>query len=277
MDKEEILNLSDLTGYERLYRTLIQGGDITPRRLKQLMYQWYCANIEAYNTRYGEAIKHIDEPDFGWRMDGSKAQPYKTTIQLSKALHLLVWNVADKEPYIESNQALYDIGRQYADEFRMRHGYTTRDPITSYSLSEDTLNPILEPSTEFNTAAMACLEDSKPRLVYICAPLRGDVATHIEFARQKAKEVFEAGDIPVCPHLMIPPIADPGNPEQDHRAMQMCLKLIERCNRVQVYGAEWSEGMWREIHHAERLKIPIYTDQKELGKSNPRQNPGPCR
>ena len=38
-----------------------------------------------------------------------------------------------------------------------------------------------------------------PKLVYICAPLRGDVANNIEFARQKAQEVFQSGDIPVCP------------------------------------------------------------------------------
>ena len=38
-----------------------------------------------------------------------------------------------------------------------------------------------------------------PKLVYICAPLRGDVEKNIEFARQKAQEVFQAGDIPVSP------------------------------------------------------------------------------
>lgn len=277
MDKEEILNLNDLAGYERLYQTLLKDGDLTPRRLKELMYQWYCANIEVYNIRYGETIKHVDESDFGWRMNGSKAQPYRTTVQLCKAINLLVWNVADKEPFIQSNQALYDIGRQYADEFRMQHGYSVRDSITSYSLCEDALNPVHEPDTEFSPAAILRLEDSKPHLVYICAPLRCDIQANIEFARQKAKAVFDAGDIPVCPHLMFPPIADPNNPEQDQIAIQMCLKLIERCHRVQVYGAEWTEGMWQEIHHAERLKIPIQTDQKELGKSRTRQNPDPCR
>ena len=40
----------------------------------------------------------------------------------------------------------------------------------------------------------------------------------VEFARQKAQEVFQVGDIPVCPHLMFPPIADPENPQQDQAA-----------------------------------------------------------
>lgn len=60
-----------------------------------------------------------------------------------------------------------------------------------------------------------------PKLVYICAPLRGDVEKNIEFARRKAQEVFQAGDIPVCPHLMFPPIADPENPVQDQAAREM--------------------------------------------------------
>ena len=37
------------------------------------------------------------------------------------------------------------------------------------------------------------LERSGPKLVYICAPLRGDVTNNVEFARQKAQEVFVEG------------------------------------------------------------------------------------
>ncbi len=101
-----------------------------------------------------------------------------------------------------------------------------------------------------------------PRLVYICAPLRGEVEKNIAFARDKAREVFAAG----CPHLMFPPIADPENPAQDQAAREMGLRLVESCQQVNVYGPVWTEGMWAEINHAERLGIPVLTDQKELGK-----------
>ena len=30
--------------------------------------------------------------------------------------------------------------------------------------------------------------------------------------QRKAREVFAAGNVPICPHLMFPPIADPGKP-----------------------------------------------------------------
>ena len=110
-----------------------------------------------------------------------------------------------------------------------------------------------------------------PKLVYICAPLRGDVEKNIEFARQKAQEVFQAGDIPVCPHLMFPPIADPENPVQDQAARDMGLRLVESCQEVHVYGPEWTEGMWAEIRHAMDLGIQVKTDQETIGRSPPRR------
>ena len=110
-----------------------------------------------------------------------------------------------------------------------------------------------------------------PKLVYICAPLRGDVEKNIEFARQKAQEVFQAGDIPVCPHLMFPPVADPENPQQDQAAREMGLRLVESCQQVNVYGPEWTEGMWAEIRHAMDLGIQVKTDQKTIERSPPRR------
>lgn len=110
-----------------------------------------------------------------------------------------------------------------------------------------------------------------PKLVYICAPLRGDVEKNIEFARQKAQEVFQAGDVPVCPHLMFPPIADPENPAQDQAARDMGLRLVESCQQVNVYGPVWTDGMWAEIDHANKLGIPVKTDQKTIGHSLPRR------
>ena len=111
-----------------------------------------------------------------------------------------------------------------------------------------------------------------PKMVYICAPLRGDVEKNIEFARQKAKEVFQSGDIPVCPHLMFPPIADPNDPKQDLSAREMGLRLIESCQQIAVFGSEWTEGMWTEINHAMKHNIPVMTDQKTIGRPPQRTN-----
>ena len=113
-----------------------------------------------------------------------------------------------------------------------------------------------------------------PKLVYICAPLRGDVEKNIEFARQKAQEVFQEGNIPVCPQLMFPPIADVDDPAQDQAAREMGLRLVESCQEVHVYGPEWTDGMWAEIRHAMDLGIEVKTDQETIGRSPPlRQAP----
>lgn len=110
-----------------------------------------------------------------------------------------------------------------------------------------------------------------PQMVYICAPLRGNMENNIEFARQKAQEVFRAGGIPVCPHLMFPPIADPGNPAQDQAAREMGLRLVESCQHVRVYGSTITEGMQAEIQHAQEQGIPVAFEREPLQHDRPRK------
>lgn len=117
------------------------------------------------------------------------------------------------------------------------------------------------------------LERSGPKLVYICAPLRGDVANNVEFARQKAQEVFAEGNIPICPHLLFPPVADPADPAQDEKARAMGLRLLESCQQMNVYGPVWTDGMWQEIYKAGELGIPVLTDQKTIGRTPPARHP----
>ena len=117
------------------------------------------------------------------------------------------------------------------------------------------------------------LERSGPKLVYICAPLRGDVTNNVEFARQKAQEVFVEGNIPICPHLLFPPVADPADPAQDEKARAMGLRLLESCQQMNVYGPVWTDGMWQEIYKAGELGIPVLTDQKTIGRTPPARHP----
>ncbi len=109
-----------------------------------------------------------------------------------------------------------------------------------------------------------------PKLVYICAPLRGEVEKNIEFARQKAQEVFQKGEIPICPHLMFPPIADPENPQQDQAAREMGLRLVESCQEVRVYGAV-TEGMQAEIDRAVQAGVAVKFEQSTPVRSQSRR------
>lgn len=140
--------------------------------------------------------------------------------------------------------------------------YAFHPSAADYSAMRQAVNEYLE---VFRDRVAERRQDG-PKLVYICAPLRGNAEKNIAFAKEKAREVFAEGDVPVCPHLMFPPIADPENPAQDQAAREMGLRLVESCQQVNVYGPVWTDGMWAEIRHAERLGIPVLTDQKELGK-----------
>ena len=115
------------------------------------------------------------------------------------------------------------------------------------------------------------------RLVYICAPLRGELEKNIAFAKEKAQEVFQAGDIPICPHLMFPPFADPDDPVQDQAAREMGLRLVEHCQQVNVYGPVRTPGMLAEIRRAEELRIPVKADQPGLQKTKGRPRRGQSR
>ena len=104
--------------------------------------------------------------------------------------------------------------------------------------------------------------------------LRGDVTNNVEFARQKAQEVFVEGNIPICPHLLFPPVADPTDPAQDEKARAMGLRLLESCQQMNVYGPVWTDGMWQEIYKAGELGIPVLTDQKTIGRTPPARRLG---
>ncbi|MFR2334346.1 MAG: hypothetical protein ACLS63_15930, partial [Flavonifractor plautii] len=114
-------------------------------------------------------------------------------------------------------------------------------------------------------------------LVYICAPLRGELEKNIAFAKEKAREVFQAGDIPICPHIMFPPFADPDDPVQDQAAREMGLRLVEHCQQVNVYGPVRTPGMLAEIRRAEELDIPVKAEQPGIKKTKGRPRRGQTR
>ena len=147
--------------------------------------------------------------------------------------------------------------------------YAYHPTAADYKTIQQAVGNYLEVFRDRETVRETVRETDGPKLVYICAPLRGDVEKNIEFARQKAQEVFQAGDIPVCPHLMFPPIADPNHPEQDQAAREIGLRLVESCQQVNVYGTVLTEGMWAEVNHAILLDIPVKSDLKAIRRAQP--------
>ena len=116
-----------------------------------------------------------------------------------------------------------------------------------------------------------------PKLVYICAPLRGEAEQNIALAKETAREVFQGGDIPICPNLLFTLVAAPSDPVQEQAAQKMCLRLVELCQQVNVYGPVLTPEMQAEAQRAHDLGIPVMYDQKQLEKTRTRPKRGRAR
>lgn len=266
----EVLNLSDTQGFARLYVSLHEYRDVPQPRLRETIYIWYRANIAEYNDMGGEQLDPIDKNDFMEQLEDPKAKPYMTQIQLIKALRTVMWNISLADEYTDALDMVTSFCNMYAQEFENRNGYKYNDSATSYAACEPSLNPQWEPDSDMDYMGVVRRNNIGPKFVYICAPLRGDVLSNIQYASDKAREVFLDGDIPVCPHLLFPPIADVNDAHEDQKAMEMCYQLIGRCDEIRVCGDRITIGMQKEIAYGEAKGIPVHENDRER-KRAPKQ------
>ncbi len=272
-DPQQIQNLYNLRGFERLYKTILRDESMPKANLERTLYGWYLS------APAGEYLLDSEEI-FISRLKASTEKPYASLIQTCRSIHALegdIFEGLDGGPYTPALTQVGDLYQSYCREYTERYGIPATSAISGWKLCEASLYPGAEVYNELDHGYIARLDSAGPKRVYVCAPLRGDVERNAEAARLFAKEVFDTGDIPICPHLMFPPIADPTNPVQDEKALSMCLKLIEGCHAVNVYGQP-TEGMRAEIAHAKRMGIPIHESapvkKKGQDKTSQRSNPG---
>jgi hypothetical protein len=240
-------------GFERLYKSILQDGFMPKATLERTLHGWYLA---AWRKKGGA----LELEKFVHQLKTTKEKPYASLAQACRSLHFLrqeLYDLAQDEAhwneYYQVNE-LYDIcAREYQERFQVH----VTSAFSSWKLCEASLYPQKEIRRELDHGYIARLDNMKPKHIYICAPLRNDVERNVETARLLAKEIFNAGDIPICPHLMFPPIADPKDAVQDEKAFGMCLKLMEGCGQINVYGQP-TEGMRQEIAHAKHMGIPVH-------------------
>lgn len=146
---------------------------------------------------------------------------------------------------------------------------TPADYQVLWQAASDYLGAFQERTPEYDCGA--------PKLVYICAPLRGEAEQNIALAKETAREVFQGGDIPICPNLLFTLVAAPSDPVQEQAAQKMCLRLVELCQQVNVYGPVLTPEMQAEAQRAHDLGIPVMYDQKQLEKTRTRPKRGRAR
>jgi len=99
---------------------------------------------------------------------------------------------------------------------------------------------------------------SKPKKIFICSPLRGDIKENIKKAKKYSREVVLAGNIPIAPHIYFPQFLDDNNPQERNLGMTMGRELLSMCDEMWIYG-DPTEGMSLEIKQFNGPKI--YKDE----------------
>lgn len=254
MDDYPVLDLTDVRGYERLYLTLVRDDFIKPGKYT-LLYNWYQANAISCGQEH-----YMGRKAFCDRLANTDKKPYRTMIQAVKAMNLVMWNIVVEVGQADwcshSYEQMNGIWNEYQCMFRETYGLPPNSQYTSYKLCEDTLYPKNKPLSDLDPQNVR--EKSAPRMVYVCAPLRGeDMPANIERARMYARDVLLQGDVPFCPHIYFPQIADANNPAEDSMAMQACLAYLDNCQQINVYADPPTPGMQAEIEHAAMRGIPI--------------------
>ena len=92
-------------------------------------------------------------------------------------------------------------------------------------------------------------------VVYICHPYASDPMGNEAAVREICRAIARGGMLPIGPHIYLPQFMD--ETTQREEALSMCVRLLDLCDEVQIYGDEVTAGMSREIDHAKQLGIPV--------------------
>ena len=100
-------------------------------------------------------------------------------------------------------------------------------------------------------------------IAYICSPYSGDTRRNTQAARRYSRYATDRGCIALAPHLLLPQYLS----EETERelAISTDLRFLDMCQELWVCGNRISEGMRREIVHAQEADIPVrYIKEEEI-------------
>lgn len=95
------------------------------------------------------------------------------------------------------------------------------------------------------------------KLVYICSPLRGNVAENMRKANEYSKEEALKGNCPLAPHCLFTQYLNDDIEYERQLGMDMGKELLLRCDEILVCGNVITEGMREEINTAVENGIKV--------------------
>jgi hypothetical protein len=110
------------------------------------------------------------------------------------------------------------------------------------------------------------------RIVYVCAPLKGNIAgnvAHVQRAVRTLSDEYHSNGVHKMPILIVPHFALCGvtfdlNGEMDRKwGMECCLGLLQLSDELLVIGDRITAGMAEEMEMAFRMGIKV-TRRAEL-------------
>lgn len=105
-----------------------------------------------------------------------------------------------------------------------------------------------------------------PKIVYVCAPLGGNIWKHIGEAIGYARFVFKSGAIPIVPHFYALSLDD-NNPKEREQGLGAGLLLLLYCDEMWIFGSRITDGMVNEMRLCEQTGIHMrHIDNKEYEK-----------
>lgn len=102
---------------------------------------------------------------------------------------------------------------------------------------------------------------SRPPVVYVCAPYKGENMRHreqnIQDARMYALHVLNHGGIPYAAHLAVCGFLDDAIPAERQAGIAVDHAMMDLCDEIWVFGDTVSSGMSGEIETFKRAGKPV--------------------
>jgi len=96
--------------------------------------------------------------------------------------------------------------------------------------------------------------------VFVCSPLRGDVAANLAFAAQLCRQVAIEGHSPCAPHVFCPQFLSDDDELERATGIQIGLDFLSVCHELWWHpkdGEGPTHGMRAEIQAAECIGLPV--------------------